>query len=92
MVERIAPVNTSTLLVKGILAGLLGIPIGGSTIGIHFSEGGKVRITLSYAECTEYTGSDISKILQSAVLLIEDFIQKDVPIYSGNVSIYLNYT
>ena len=79
MVARLAPTNSSTLLVKGILAGVLGIPIGGSTIGIHFSEGNKIRITLSYAS-GEYPKEDL---LKYASQLIAETIEKDVPIYSG---------
>ena len=79
MATRIAPTNSSTLLVKGVLAGVLGIPIGGSTIGTHFSEGNKVRMTLSYAG-GEYPTENL---LKYASQLIDEIIKKDVPICSG---------
>ena len=47
--KRTAALNTAVCVLKGALVNVLGVPNGRSTIGVHFSEGNKARLT---CQCT----------------------------------------
>ena len=80
-VPRPAPLNSSPVVVKGVIASLCGFPLGGSTIGTHFSEGGKIRLTVSYHGCQR---KPTESLLMEASQEIDEIIRKDLPLYSSS--------
>jgi hypothetical protein len=59
-----------SIRVQGALAAVLGFPIGGTTIGTHYSEGNKVRLTVSVgskAEPSEAQLLQVAKLIHTVV-------------------------
>eukprot|EP01041_Mallomonas_annulata_P012353 gene12353-25990_t len=70
--------TTAVAVVKGALSSVLGIPLGGSTIGINFPEVGKARLTVFTGSSDEPTDADIAKVCDAA----NQKVKEDVPCFS----------
>ncbi|TFJ80265.1 hypothetical protein NSK_008408 [Nannochloropsis salina CCMP1776] len=56
---------TSALIVKGALANVLGFPIGGTTIGTHYSEGHRVRLTVQIGQAPDPTETQFIQVAET---------------------------
>jgi len=74
---RTPQMNTAFLIVKAALSASLGFPIGGTTAGVHYSEGNKGRITVEIGRNQQPTNEELLLVAQSVNQLIKD----DLPIY-----------
>lgn len=53
---------------KGALAAVLGFPVGGTTIGTHYSEGHRVRLTVHIGKAGDPTEAQLVKAAEVSVM------------------------
>lgn len=56
---------------------MLGFPIGGTTIGTHYSEGNKVRLTVNVGQAPDPTEGQFVKVAET----INQIIESNKPVY-----------
>lgn len=75
---RTPPVNTAVLVAKGAFAAVLGMPIGGSTVGVHYSEGNRARLTIKIGRSEQPSKEEY----EAVVATISSKIAEDAALYN----------
>jgi tryptophanyl-tRNA synthetase len=68
----------ASLIMKGCLAQVLGFPIGRSTVGVHFSKGNKVRITVCIGRDSTPSDQEMTKVIQEANAVVASNLNIDL--------------
>ncbi len=66
-----SPPPPSPKFVQGALANVLGFPIGGTTIGTHYSEGHRVRLTVQIGQAPDPTEAQFVRVADTINQLLE---------------------